>query len=114
MTEPRLTVLVDFGPAGGFGPGKARLLERIDEAGSIAAAARAMGMSYRRAWMMVASMNRCFAGAVVETSHGGRRGGGARLTDSGRRVVALYRGAERAARRAAAPHLTRLGKIVAS
>ena len=114
MTESRLTVLVDFGPAGGFGPGKARLLERIDEAGSIAAAARAMGMSYRRAWLMVASMNRCFAGAVVETSHGGRRGGGARVTNSGRQVVALYRSTERAARRAAAPHLTRLRRKVAT
>ncbi|MFQ5953857.1 MAG: winged helix-turn-helix domain-containing protein [Kiloniellales bacterium] len=114
MTRSVLTVLVDFGPAGGFGPGKAQLLERIEEAGSIAAAARAMGMSYRRAWLMVASMNRCFARAVVETSHGGRQGGGARVTDSGRQVVALYRSVERAARRAAMPHLARLRQTVAS
>ena len=88
MSKSGLAVLVDFGAAGGFGPGKAQLLERIEAAGSIAAAARTMGMSYRRAWLMVAGMNRCFAEAVVETSHGGRRGGGARVTETGRRVVA--------------------------
>ncbi len=114
MTRSALTVLVDFGPAGGFGPGKAQLLDRIEESGSIAAAARTMGMSYRRAWLLVASMNRCFADAVVATSHGGRRGGGARVTDNGRRVVALYRAVEESARLAAKPHLARLDRAVAS
>ncbi len=113
MSKSGLAVLIDFGAAGGFGPGKAQLLERIEEAGSIAAAARAMGMSYRRAWLMVAGMNRCFAEAVVETSHGGRRGGGARVTETGRRVVAAYRQLERAADRAAVPHLARLDRMLA-
>ena len=113
MSKSALAVLVDFGAAGGFGPGKAQVLERIEEAGSIAAAARTMGMSYRRAWLMVAGMNRCFAEAVVETSHGGRRGGGARVTETGRRVVAAYRQLERAADRAAAPHLARLDRMLA-
>jgi molybdate transport system regulatory protein len=107
-----ITVLVDFGPAGGFGPGKAELLERIAETGSIAAAARTMGMSYRRAWLMVRSMNRCFIEAVVATSHGGRRGGGALVTDTGRRVLAHYRAAEAAARKAAMPHLAALDRTV--
>ncbi len=113
MSKSTLAVLVDFGAAGGFGPGKAQLLERIEAAGSIAAAARTMGMSYRRAWLMVAGMNRCFADAVVETSHGGRGGGGARVTETGRRVVAAYRQLERAANRAAAPHLARLHRMLA-
>jgi molybdate transport system regulatory protein len=113
VSKSGLAVLVDFGAAGGFGPGKAQLLERIEEAGSIAAAARAMGMSYRRAWLMVAGMNRCFADVVVETNRGGRRGGGARVTETGRRVVAAYRQLERAADRAAAPHLARLDRMLA-
>jgi molybdate transport system regulatory protein len=113
MATAVITVLLDFGAAGGFGPGKAELLERIAETGSIAAAARVMGMSYRRAWLMVQGMNRCFTDAVVETSHGGRRGGGALVTDTGRRVLALYRAAEAAARDAATPHLAALDRAVA-
>ncbi len=113
MVKPTLTLLVDFGTAGGFGPGKAELLERIAERGSIAAAARDMGMSYRRAWLMVDSMNRHIVSDLVATSHGGKRGGGARVTDSGRQVLAAYREAERAAREAAAPHLRALGRRTA-
>ena len=75
-----------------FGPGKADLLDAIGREGSISAAARAMDMSYRRAWLLVDAMNRCWAAPLVETRAGGvAKGGGARLTERGRQVLALYR-----------------------
>jgi len=80
--------------AAAMGPGKAELVERIAETGSISAAARAMGMSYRRAWQLVEALNNDFREPLVTTAVGGARGGGARVTDFGRRVVALYRAME--------------------
>lgn len=77
-----------------FGPGRADLLEAIDREGSISAAGRALGMSYRYTWLLVDSMNRCFAARLVETAAGGRRGGGAQLTEGGRHVLAAYRALE--------------------
>lgn len=74
-----------------LGPGKAELLEWIDRAGSISAAAKGMGLSYRRAWLMVDTMNRCFRAPLVSAAHGGAKGGGAHLTDEGRAVIADYR-----------------------
>ncbi|MGH7822385.1 MAG: winged helix-turn-helix domain-containing protein, partial [Candidatus Binatia bacterium] len=74
-----------------LGPGRADLLERIGRLGSIAAAARDMGMSYRRAWLLLDSLNRLFARPVVETAHGGHRRGGAVLTSVGRAALAAYR-----------------------
>jgi len=76
-----------------LGPGKADLLEAIGTAGSISAAARALGMSYRRAWLLVAAMNGCFARPLVATSQ--RRSAGAALTPDGRAVLALYRRIEK-------------------
>ena len=77
-----------------MGPGKADLLEAIDRRGSISAAARAMGLSYRRSWMMVDSMNRCWRDRLVETTAGGGQARGARLTETGRAVLAAYRALE--------------------
>jgi molybdate transport system regulatory protein len=74
-----------------MGPGKADLLEAIGRFGSISAAGRAMGMSYRRAWLLADAMNRCWRQPLVETSPGSARGGGARLTAFGERVLAHYR-----------------------
>lgn len=74
-----------------MGPGKADLLEAIAQEGSISAAGRAMGMSYRRTWLLVDAMNRCWASPLVETAMGGKRGGGARLTDLGQSVLRDYR-----------------------
>jgi molybdate transport system regulatory protein len=74
-----------------MGPGKADLLEAIRDSGSISAAARAMGMSYRRAWLLVDAMNRCWRQPLVETSPGSARGGGARLSPFGEGVLARYR-----------------------
>ena len=85
----RLRIVLE--PEIAIGPGKAELLERLAEQGSIAAAGRAMGMSYKRAWLLVESMNRCFGRPLVETTRGGAGRGGARLTETGREVLALYR-----------------------
>lgn len=74
-----------------IGPGKADLLEAIDREGSISGAGRAMGMSYRRAWLLVDAMNRCWNPPLVETVPGGGHERGARLSDAGRRVLERYR-----------------------
>ena len=74
-----------------MGPGKAALLDAIAQTGSISAAARDMGMSYRRAWVLVDVMNRCFDEQVVETVPGGGKSAGARVTPAGERALASYR-----------------------
>ncbi len=74
-----------------MGPGKADLLDAIMTHGSISAAGRALGMSYRRTWMLVDTMNRCWSGLLVETSAGGTKGGGARVTELGRSILQDYR-----------------------
>jgi molybdate transport system regulatory protein len=74
-----------------MGPGKADLIEAIDRAGSISGAGRELGMSYRRAWMLVAEMNRCWRERLVDAQSGGGDRSGARLTDHGRQVLAAYR-----------------------
>ena len=90
--EPRIRILL--GSSIAIGPGKAALLQAIVETGSIAAAGRRMGMSYRRAWVLVKTMNACFREPLVEAAKGGIGGGGARLTATGERVLALYRAME--------------------
>jgi molybdate transport system regulatory protein len=102
-----LTLRVLAKSAAAMGPGKAELVERIGRTGSISAAAREMGMSYRRAWQLVESLNRAFRKPVVATAIGGRRGGGARVTPFGARMVALFRAMEVRASRAIAPDLRR-------
>lgn len=74
-----------------LGPGKADLLAAINEAGSIAAAGRRLSMSYRRAWLLVDTMNRCFREPLVVSVAGGSGGGGAQLTTTGQEVLRLYR-----------------------
>src|SRR5437762_3689269 len=90
-----------------IGPGKVDLLEAIAEMGSITAAAKKLGMSYRRAWMLVDTMNRCFKSPIVEAEAGGKRGGGTRLTPIGRDVVRLYREIERKAAKAGVLEMAR-------
>jgi molybdate transport system regulatory protein len=87
----KLKIMLFCGEVTAMGPGKAELLEAIDREGSISAGARAMGMSYRRAWMLVDTMNRCWTEPVVETVVGGGARGGARLTAFGRRLLNAYR-----------------------
>ena len=88
---PALRLRIVFGGGAMLGPGKADLLDGIRETGSIAAAARGMNMSYKRAWMLVETMNAAFREPVVQSSRGGSAGGGASLTETGAAVVAEYR-----------------------
>ena len=87
-SKPQIRIM--FRKAIAMGPGKADLLRAIDETGSISAAARALGMSYRRAWLLVDTMNQCFKTPVVDTLTGGQKGGGARVTDIGHDVLNRY------------------------
>ena len=96
-----------------MGPGKAELLEAIAETGSISAAARKMGMSYRRAWLLVDTMNRCFKTALVSSSAGGTQGGGASLTPLGGEVLAIYQKLEDSLEAAAQQQATALRKLLA-
>ena len=90
----RLTIRLDFDDSRRLGAGKVALLEAIDKEGSISAAGRAHGMSYRRAWLLIDELNQLFIEPLVSAHHGGAQGGGATLTGAGRRVVSLYRSAE--------------------
>lgn len=111
MTRYRgLTLRVLGKGAPAIGPGKAELIERIGATGSISAAARAMGMSYRRAWQLVEALNRDFREPVVTTVVGGTRGGGAQVTPFGRRVVTAFRAMEGKASAAIASDLQRFAK----
>jgi molybdate transport system regulatory protein len=100
----RLNIRIDFAPGGRLGPGKIALLEEV----AVAAAGRAMGMSYRRAWELVAELNATFRRPLVTAKTGGRRGGGASLTPLGEDLVARYRAIEENAKRAAATDLRAL------
>jgi molybdate transport system regulatory protein len=87
---PGLTLRVLAGDFPAMGPGKARLIGYIDSTGSISAAAREMGMSYRRAWQLVEAINASFRQPIIITAVGGKRGGGAVVTDFGKRMVEAY------------------------
>ena len=109
MTALRLRILF----AGAmFGPGKADLLSHIRETGSIAAAGRRMGMSYRRAWSLVDEMNAAFAAPLVQSMRGGPGGGGAALTPHGDEVLGLYRSILATAATAAGPDIARLEALL--
>lgn len=96
-----------------IGPGKAKLLERIGHCGSIAAAGREMGMSYKRAWMLIETMNAMFAAPVVESTRGGPGGGGAVLTEMGAEVLRHYRALEAIATKAGAVEIEGLATLLA-
>lgn len=93
---PRVRILIGDGMV--LGPGKVDLLESIGRTGSISAAGRELGMSYRRAWLLVDALNHMFPDRLVTAAPGGSRGGGAKLTDYGRGVAAAYRRVEERAR----------------
>jgi len=105
VDDVRLTVRIDFGSGRALGPGKIRLLETIDSTGSISRAGRSLGMSYRRAWLLVDDLNRCFRAPIVTTRPGGARGGGAALTPFGRGLIEKYRSIEMQATAAAKQQL---------
>jgi molybdate transport system regulatory protein len=110
--EPRFHIRIVFGDAGMIGPGKAELLERIRRNGSIAAAGREMGMSYKRAWQLVETMNAMFRDPVVESTRGGPKGGGAIVTETGEAVLAAYRRLETKARQSGTAEIENLQSML--
>ena len=109
----RLTIRIDFEGSESFGPGKARLLELIDAHGSIRSAASAMNMSYRHAWLLLQAVEDTFGAPVISTATGGAKGGGAKLTELGRNLVARYRMIESQAAKATTAELSELSRVTA-
>ena len=108
--KPQIRIL--FRKAIAMGPGKADLLRAIEETGSISAAARQMEMSYRRAWLLVDTMNQAFKSPVVITLTGGKAGGGAAVTEFGREVLRRYDAMEQKARASVARELRRFTELM--
>ncbi|MBU2786470.1 MAG: winged helix-turn-helix domain-containing protein [Acidithiobacillus ferriphilus] len=108
--QPRLRILLAEAIA--VGPGKAELLRHIREKGSISAAARTMHMSYRRAWLLVDTMNHCFLAPLVSTATGGSHGGGAHLTEMGEEVLKRYEAMESKANATLAPDIAEFRKLM--
>ncbi|KPH77379.1 winged helix-turn-helix domain-containing protein [Bosea vaviloviae] len=112
-TFPHVSLRLSLAPETLLGSGKAALLQGIAETGSISAASRAMGMSYKRAWYLIDTLNSTFAEPLVVSVKGGRTGGGASLTDTGRTVLQLYRSLEDKMRAAALDELKELAALAA-
>ena len=110
--SPRLRLRIVFGPQAMLGPGRADLLELIAQTGSISAAGRGMGMSYKRAWQLVETLNAIFAEPLVDSTRGGPKGGGAQLTPMGAAVLAQYRGLEAAVAKASAAQVAGLQALL--
>jgi molybdate transport system regulatory protein len=102
---PAIRLRIDLSPDSALGPGKIALLERIDATGSLSQAARELGMSYRRAWLLLDDVNRMFTEPATTASVGGSGGGGAQLTDLGRAIIKAYREIEDAAEKAASARI---------
>jgi molybdate transport system regulatory protein len=107
----RLTIRIDLAPDAAFGPGKARLLELVDETGSIRRAATAMSMSYRRAWLLLRDIETTMGAPVIATRTGGASGGGASLTRCGRAILDRYRTIEERATRSVVSGLRALARM---
>ena len=112
MAGTRLSIRIDLENGNRIGPGKIALLEAIRSTGSISAAARAMHMSYRRAWLLVEEVNHALREPAVAAETGGRSGGGAVVTPAGERLVGLYRTIESQARSAAGGEFRAIGRLV--
>lgn len=110
--SPRLQLRIFLGSSVAIGPGKAELLAAVAETGSISAAGRSMGMSYKKAWYLLDTMNRCFQTPLVEASRGGKGFGGARVTPMGAEVLARYRSIQTRAAIAFADDLEALNALV--
>lgn len=108
LSHLRVTITDDFY----LGPGRADLLELIAETGSIAAAGKRMGMSYKRAWGLVQALNDGFGAPLVEASRGGAAQGGAALTPAGAEILRLYRHMQRSAREAIAADVAAVHALI--
>lgn len=106
--EARFRMRIRAGDTIAIGPGKIDLLEAIGTYGSLSAAARSMGMSYRRAWLLLDEINRALEQPATDATTGGQAGGGSKLTAVGERIVMLYREIEREAERASRRQMTAL------
>jgi molybdate transport system regulatory protein len=109
--RPTMTIRVDLETGVRLGPGKAQLLELIAEHGSIRAGGAAIGMSYRRAWLLADEINRMFVEPSIFTRHGGKSGGGAGLTEFGQQLLCRYRDMETKSRAAVQPDLDWLDSV---
>jgi molybdate transport system regulatory protein len=98
LVRPRLRL--QRGEDIALGPGKVDLLALVAETGSIREAAERMHMSYMRAWTLIRTMNRCFKEPLIDAERGGKQGGGARLTETGKQALALYQRMEQSCRNA--------------
>jgi molybdate transport system regulatory protein len=112
MAGAHLSIRIDLQTGDRIGPGKIELLEAIRSTGSISAAARSTGMSYRRAWLLVEEINRALREPAVTAETGGVRGGGAVVTPVGERVIGLYRAVELQARTATGGEFRAIGKLI--
>jgi len=110
VAKTRIRILL--GSAFAIGPGKADLLQAIEQTGSISAAARSLGMSYRRAWLLIDTMNQCFREPLVDTATGGKGGGGAQITPFGKAALRAYRAMEVAAARSIAKRMAEFAKLL--
>lgn len=95
-----------------IGPGKVELLRAVAEQGSISAAARSLGMGYKRAWSLLDELQRSVPTALIETAVGGRQGGGAAVTAAGHALLQHYDELEQACRQAAAPALAKIARLL--
>jgi len=112
MAGTHLSIRIDLSSGDRIGPGKIALLEAIRSTGSISAAARTIGMSYRRAWLLVDEINRSLREPAVTAATGGQHGGGAVVTPVGEKVVDLYRTIESQARTAAGGEFRAIGRLI--
>jgi len=113
LTPLGVRIRIDLGPDSSIGPGKVALLEHIEASGSLSQAARELGMSYRRAWLLLDDLNHAFTEPVATASVGGAGGGGAQLTAFGRRIITAYRAVEHVSLDAAAARLAWLASDAA-
>lgn len=110
--DPKTRFRVQVKHAVAIGPGKADVLQAVADTGSLSEAGRRLGMSYQRVWSLVRAMNGDFIEPLVLTQRGGAAGGGAVLSETGARVLAIYRAIERDAERAVAHRLPRLLALI--
>lgn len=110
--EPRFRLRIGTDRDLALGPGKVALLEAIRDTGSISAAGRKLGMSYRRAWLLVDALNRAFLDPVIETFTGGREGGGTALTSTGEEIIRRYRRIEALATAASAKEILAITRLM--
>jgi molybdate transport system regulatory protein len=108
----RLRLRITLGDVIAIGPGKVDLLEALRAQGSISGAARSLGMSYRRAWLLLSELNQSLKGPAFVTSQGGQQGGGAQLTATGEALIRHYRAFEAEALSAGAPQMAQLLRLL--